>query len=157
MPSGVVGWPEKWFSFHGSLVSMCRSAQTSTTTLRAWVPYVLLAGSSHMGHRIWGLLSSKLDNPTHKYSSHSALLLHLNHKKESMSKCHSAFQGTSGKRWNGFTSRGGVWSVLLIMRLWQNIRIPKGPLFYFPSAPHYHSHYHAYPVSPLLLLLLLFL
>lgn len=40
----------------------CDLAETDTV--------ISFVGSVHMRYRIWGLLSSKLDNPTHKYSFH---------------------------------------------------------------------------------------
>lgn len=110
-----------------------------------------LAGNRHRMSCLQG--PSTWDMESGGFCLQSLTILHINihpilpafpfeSQKGSMSKCHSALQGTRGKRWEDFRYQGGVWPILLITRLQQNIRILKGPLFFF-----------TYPAPPIIILI----
>lgn len=130
MPSWVVSFSEKWlFSFSQSLISTCRLGQTSTVTLQRWILYVLFAGSIRLRYWIGGLLSLKLDNPTHKYSFHYSwfyiwITKRINAQMPLNSLRHPREKG------GGLRMQGPLLACATNYEGWQNIRTLKGPLFY---------------------------
>lgn len=132
MPSWVVGCSEKQLSsFSKSLIGTCRLGQTSTVTLQRQILYILFAGSILMRQGIWGLLSLKLDNVTHKYSFHYSCF-YIWITKRINAQMPWALQGSREKRWECLGCKSGFQPVLQIMRGWQNLRILKRPLFFYP-------------------------
>lgn len=151
--------PRKWFfSFSGSLVSMCRLGQTSTMTLRGRILYVLFAGSIHMGQGIWGLLSSKLDNPAHKYSSHSACF-YIWITKGINAQMPLRLPRHQQEKVGRLQIQGWHLACATNYEAVAEHQNPEGTTFLPIQHPSptpvisYHSHYHTYPVSPLIFLL----
>lgn len=106
-----------------------------------------------MGYVIWGLPSSELDNPPHKYSSHHACF-YIRIAKRIDAQMPLSLPRHRREKVGRLQTQGWLLAYAANDEDAAEPRNPEGgPLLDLPRTLHGHYHYHAYFVPPLFLLL----